>query len=538
MDPFLSFLQPVRISPKVHRLSLMAMPAVSSFAAHEAGLASRCRLRSALFIAGAAVMILQIVGTRIIGPHFGAGLSVWTALITVTLVALAIGYFVGGMLADRHPVPQWFAGVLLAAAAAIALVPLLRAAVLELGWSVGIRGGSLLAATILFAPAFVLLGMASPYCIRLEATGVSDAGRSAGRLYAISTAGSVVGAVLAGYVLVPMLRIPLLLAILATTLAVASVIAGVPGFDVRIAVAAAVVAAASFALAWRSPRPAELLATRSFEGTDLRVVEHDGRRYMMMDQVDQSSVDAAGRSCDKYAYFLASRLLLARPDAKRVAVIGVGGGGLLSLLAEQGLHVEGVDLSPEVIALAREQMSLKLPASQLHAADGRVWLRAHAGEFDVVILDAFAGDRIAASLVSREGLAVSKAALAAGGLLAVNTWGIDLAASRPSAMGSAIRATLEAVFPHVLAVPAAGNLLFFAADEPLVARRDEVELTAFDGPRTFTWLDVPAIEWPAGRVLTDDWNPVDTLDLADTEADRVGRWASMPAAVRSALAWE
>jgi hypothetical protein len=105
-------------------------------------------------------------------------------------------------------------------------------------------------------------------------------------------------------------------------------------------------------------------------------------------------------------------------------------------------------------------------------------------------------------------------------------------------MGSAIRATLEAVFPHVLAVPAAGNLLFFAADEPLVARRDEVELTAFDGRRTFTWLDVPAIEWPAGRVLTDDWNPVDTLDLADTEADRVGRWASMPAAVRSALAWE
>jgi spermidine synthase len=496
------------------------------------------RLRAALFVAGAAVMVLQIVGTRIIGPHFGAGLSVWTALITVTLVALAAGYFLGGILADRHPLPRSFAGVLLAAAAAIAVVPLLRLPIIELGWSIGIRGGALLAATILFLPALVLLGMASPFAVRLEARGVSDAGRSAGRLYAISTAGSVVGAVLAGYVLVPMLRIPVLLAILATALAVAAVIAAVPGLDVRAAIAAAVIAAVSFALASRSPRPANVVATRSFEGTDLRVVEHDGIRHLLMDQVDQSSVNAAGRPCDKYAYFLASRVLLARPNARRVAVIGVGGGGLLNLLAEKGLDVEGVDLSPEVIDLASSAMGLKLPQSQLHAADGRVWLRRHPAAFDVVILDAFAGDRIAASLVSREGLEIAKAALASGGLLAVNTWGIDLAAGRPNTTGAAIRATLETVFPNVLAVPAAGNLLFFAADEPLVARRDAVELAAFDGPQTFTWLDVPPTEWPAAQVLTDDWNPVDAMGVRDREAARVSRWQSMPSEVQSALAWE
>lgn len=498
----------------------------------------RLRLRCALFIAGAAVMILQIVGTRIIGPHFGAGLSVWTALITVTLVALAAGYFLGGILADRYPVPRGFAGVMLAAAAAIALVPVLRAPVIDLGWSLGIRGGALLAATILFLPALLLLGMASPYCIRLEARGVSDAGRSAGRLYAISTAGSVVGAVLAGYVLVPMLRIPVLLAGLSAVLAVAAVVAAVPGIDARILAGAVVVAVIALLVVSRSPRPEGLIAMRSFEGTDLRVVADGDQRYLMMDQAIQSAIDAAGRPCDKYAYFLASRILLARPDAKRVAVIGVGGGGLLNLFAEKGLHVEGVDLSPEVIDLAREFMRLDLPASQLHAADGRVWLREHAGEFDVIVLDAFAGDRIAAPLVSREGLAVAKAALAKGGLLAVNTWGIDLAAGRPNETGAAIRTTLESVFPHVLAVPAAGNLLFFAADDPLAARRDAVELAAFDGPRTFAWLDVPPTEWPAGQVLTDDWNPVDVMDVSDREAARVNRWQSMPAVVRTVLAWE
>ncbi|MFM9058666.1 MAG: fused MFS/spermidine synthase [Planctomycetaceae bacterium] len=496
------------------------------------------RLRAALLVAGAAVMVLQIVGTRIIGPHFGAGLSVWTALITVTLVALAAGYFLGGILADRYPLPRSFAGVLLAAAAAIALVPVLRAPVIDLGWSIGIRGGALLAATILFLPALVLLGMASPFAIRLEARGVSDAGRSAGRLYAISTAGSVVGAVLAGYVLVPMLRIPVLLAILATTLAVAAVIAAVPGIDARVAIAAAVIAAVSFALASRSPKPANLVAARSFEGTDLRVVEDNGVRFLLMDHVIQSTVNAEGRPTDKYAYFLASRVLLARPEARRVAVIGVGGGGLLNLLTEKGLHVEGVDLSPEVIDLARGEMGLTLPASQLHAADGRVWLRRHPAAFDVVILDAFAGDKIAASLVSREGLAVAKAALASGGLLAVNTWGIDPSRGRPNQTGAAIRATLRDVFGHVLEVPAAGNLLLFAADEPVVAGRDAVELAAFDGPRTFTWLDVAPVEWPAAAVLADDRNPIDVIDVADREAARVGRRESMPVAVREALAWE
>lgn len=496
------------------------------------------RLRTALCLAGAAVMVLQIVGTRIIGPHFGAGLSVWTALITVTLVALAAGYFLGGILADRYPLPRSFAGVLLAAAAAIAVVPVLRAPVIDLGWSIGIRGGALLAATILFLPALVLLGMASPFAIRLEARGVSDAGRSAGRLYAISTAGSVVGAVLAGYVLVPMLRIPVLLAGLSAVLAVAAVVAAVPGLDARVLAAAIAIAVIAFLVVSRSSRPEGLLAARSFEGTDLRVVEHDGRRYLMMDQVAQSVVDAAGRPCDKYAYFLASRILLARPEAKRVAVIGVGGGGLLAMLSERGFSVEGVDLSAEVIDLARSHMGLAIPASQLHVADGRVWLRDHAGEFDVVVLDAFAGDRIAASLVSREGLGVAKAALAKDGLLAINTWGVDMVAGGPNGTGAAIRATLDAVFPNVLAVPAAGNLLFFAADEPVIARRDAIELAAFDGPRSFTWLDVPPTEWPAAEVLTDDRNPVDAMDVASREVSRAGRRVTMPAAVREALAWE
>jgi MFS family permease len=197
-------------------------------------LTARLRLRTAIFIAGACVMVLQVLGTRIIGPHYGVGLYVWTALISITLVALALGYWLGGKLADRRPSLLWFAGVLLLAAAAVGLIPLLRGFVIEAGWRFGLRGGALLSAGVLFFPPLFLLGMISPYAIRLEAAGAEVAGRSAGRLYAISTTGSVFGAMLAGFYLVPNFRVPVLLAATAGALALAAVLAAGPGWRERI----------------------------------------------------------------------------------------------------------------------------------------------------------------------------------------------------------------------------------------------------------------------------------------------------------------
>ena len=181
---------------------------------------------------------------------------------------------------------------------------------------------------------------------------------------------------------------------------------------------------------------------------------------------------------------------------------------------------------------------MNLPAEKVHEEDGRIFLARNPGRYDVVILDAFSGDRLAMTLVSREGLQTAKASLHPGGLLVLNTWGIDTEKGKPNRVGAAIRATLQDVFPHVLAVPAAGNLLFFASDQPIVPQRDKVVLEAFDGPQEFAWHEVPPTEWPEGIVLTDDWNPADTLDAAGLEQARIRRRADMPAEVRTALAWE
>jgi len=127
------------------------------------------------------------------------------------------------------------------------------------------------------------------------------------------------------------------------------------------------------------------------------------------------------------------------------------------------------------------------------------------------------------TLVSREGLQTAKASLVPGGLLLLNTRGIDTERGKPNRVGAAIRATLQDVFPHVLVVPAAGNLLFFASDQPIASQRDKAVLETFDGTRDFAWLEIPPVEWPEGMVLTHDWNPADTLDAAGVEQARIRR---------------
>lgn len=494
------------------------------------------RLRLALFLSGAAVMVLQILGTRLIAPQFGSGLNVWTALITVTLVALALGYWQGGGLADRRPHAVTLSAVLLVAAVLVALIPWLRLPVLELGWTLGLRWGALFSSFLLFFPPLFLLGMVSPFAIRLEAAEVATAGRSAGRLYAISTSGSVVGALLAGLVLVPHLRLPVLLAGLAWTLILAALLVASP--DRRRAVAAAGIAGFALLPARPQPRPPGLLEACYRDGSDLRVIEHEGNRYLFADQTVQSGMAANGRSLDKYAYFLAARVLMARPQATTGALIGLGGGGMVPLLSQGGMDWTGVDLSPEVIRLAQRHFGLSLPDSRLHAMDGRVFLHLQPGQFDVVVLDAFNGDSLAWSLISREGLATAKAALAPGGLLAVNTWGIDERQGAPNRLGSAVRATLQEVFVEVLAVPADGNLLFFASDQPIRPERGPVTLACFDGPRTFQWLQVPSTAWEDVQMITDERNFADLFHQNTIEILRSQRYYNYPQMIRAALAWE
>jgi len=159
-----------------------------------------------IFVAGACTLGAEIAAARLVAPAFGASTVVWANTIAVVLVALAGGYWLGGRLADRHPHAAGMARAALLGAALIALIPLVAIPLLDITEdSLAELPGSLLALLVLVAPPVLVLGALSPWAIRLRVRAVSGAGDVTGRIYALSTAGGLVGNFAAALALIPWL---------------------------------------------------------------------------------------------------------------------------------------------------------------------------------------------------------------------------------------------------------------------------------------------------------------------------------------------
>src|SRR5215211_1567123 len=170
---------------------------------------SRRFLYVLVFVVGAASLGAEIAAARLMAPFFGASTIVWANTIGVVLVALSVGYWIGGRLGDRHPHVRGLCLVVLAAAVLLAAVPLVARPFFDVSVdaldsvSAGAFVGSLVGVLALIAVPVLLLGACSPYAVRLAIDDIDHSGSVAGRLYAVSTAGSLVGTMLAALALVP-----------------------------------------------------------------------------------------------------------------------------------------------------------------------------------------------------------------------------------------------------------------------------------------------------------------------------------------------
>ena len=166
-------------------------------------------LIAAVMIGGICSLGIELTASRLLQPFFGSSQLIWANVIGLTLLYLTIGYRLGGRLADRRPEPQMLGRILLFAGLATAPIPLLARPILLASasaftsYSVGVFFGSFFGVLLLFSAPIILLGMVSPFAIRLSVKNVSTAGNTAGTLYALSTVGSIAGTFLAVLVLIP-----------------------------------------------------------------------------------------------------------------------------------------------------------------------------------------------------------------------------------------------------------------------------------------------------------------------------------------------
>lgn len=473
-------------------------------------------LAAGLFCSGACSLVLEIVGARLIAPYYGTSLHVWSALITVTMVALAVGYAWGGRQADRQPHLLLFARLLTAAGLTTAALPWLRGPVLKSSSVLGVTGGAVASAAALIGPVLVLLGALGPLVTRLKAAGAHEVGRRSGDAWAISTAGSVAGAALAGFVLVPHAPVPRIL------LGTAAILLALGAWGSWLATRTAPLipagaCAAALLLAARpapAPRPPVLFTTETRYGR-LSVAQFNGKRMLLIDGASQSTMRAdTGETASSYVHGL-EWAAAARPRARRALVIGLGGGGLVRGLQSSGLSVDAVELDAAVARAARDWFALS-PATRVILGDGRAALSS-GGPWDLVFLDAFGAESPPAHLFTREAFESVRGALTPGGTLAVNL--VTTVDGRDDRAWHAVHRTLAEAFPVVRtfvgSTPTEGlaNVLFFASDAPLEAPA----ATARSAARTDVALMLARELRPATRelaaapVLTDDYAPLDYL---------------------------
>lgn len=475
-----------------------------------------------VFISGASVLAVEILGTRVLGPFYGVSLFLWSALITVTLLALSIGYAVGGRWADRGPDISRLCMLLIIAGLMIGLIPLLKHPMQNLPNTFGLRLSVLIASMILFAPPLTLLGMVSPYAIRLRTSHLQEVGRTAGNLYAISTVGSIVAALLTGFFLIPNIGVNLLLFSICATLVITGAIGILRKKPVAIMLALFALVVIFFfhsRLDNRLYPEAKSIAFAESPYAEIEVIDVANKRYLIIDGGVHTIIDAAtGESY--YPYVAVTDILKDFFQAPgEMLLVGLGGGSVMKSYANSGWAVESVEIDPVVTAMAKAYFHLRDDEGPVHHTDGRQFLITNEKKYDIIMLDAFGSSSIPFHLVTREAFATVAERMHPNAVLAMNietkSWNDEFLLS--------LAATLKHTFSEIMVLPAhknpegLGNLIVLAANRPFVSDRgysyEELAppgyLLSMDYRRDFAWEKrfIPNSE--TGFVLTDDLNPVD-----------------------------
>jgi spermidine synthase len=480
-------------------------------------------LPALVFGAGVGTLAVEIAASRLLAPYYGSSTIVWANLIGLVLASLSVGYWLGGRLADRRPEPHVLGTVVLGAAVLVAATPFVAQPFLDVTVegldevSAGAAVGSFFATLALFAPSVILLGMVSPFAVRLALDDVSDAGSVAGRLYAISTVGSLVGTFLSALLLIPLIGTQRTLLAAAALLAlVGSLLLRRRWLAVPLAVAA-LLAVPPGAIKANDDLVYETESRYQY----IQVVRRDEAHYLHLNEgVAVHSVWRPGTvlTGGEWDMFLLVPPLLGRP-VERVAILGNAAGTIARAYAEfyPDAVIDGVELDPDVTDVGRRFFGLgDNPRLRVHDADARPFMSATDERYDLVFVDAYRQPYIPFYLATREFFDLVRERLRPGGIVALNV------ASVPddTELSRAISGTLASEFPQVWTwKPLLFNQLVLGmtsplAREELVGRLDDLDpriqvlgdLFERDvrsaGPVERPWTDDRApVEWITDRMI-------------------------------------
>ena len=433
------------------------------------------RLQWLVLAAGAGSTSTEICASRLLAPYFGASTVVWANVIGLVLAALSIGYWLGGRIADRRPQPHALGAIVVAGGALIAVVPFAAQPFLDLtvrglnNVSAGAVVGSFLGSLVLFAPPVVLLGMAAPFAIRLAVADVAVAGTVAGRLYALSTVGSIVGVFVPAIVTIEAFGTQ-------RTLVGTAVVVALGGSVLlrRRWILAPVALAAALAVPAGVVKPvAGLLYEKDSQYQFVQVVQKGSVRDLYLNEgiaVHSEWRTHTVLTGDEWDMFLTVPPLLGR-TVRCVAILGNAGGTTARAYGVfcPSARIDGVELDPTVTAAARRYMGLgRIRRLHVVTADARPFLERTHARFDLILVDAYRQPYVPFYLATQEFFRLVRSRLRPGGIVALNVATV----SGDHRLADGIAGTLRTVFPQVLTWQALKlNQLVLGFDRPISRAR-------------------------------------------------------------------
>lgn len=478
-------------------------------------------------VTGAAIMVVEVLGAKMLSPFIGLSHFVWTAQIAVTLIALACGYYAGGRLADRSPRLNWLYWAICGAALYLALTVLLCEPVAYWCLDFNLALGSFLASAILFFVPLALLAMTGPFLIRVITSSVSGVGGNVGRLTSISTIGSFIGTLLIGYVLIPLL--PNSVTMYLTALLLLLVCAGYFVVWSRGAVGPLLLAFGAAALIGfrfkQTSSPSYQWVTERFRGNShfglLQVLDSSRGRFYLNDFLTQNTYDPERKqSMSQFTYLLAGLARVYTTNISDVLCIGMGVGIVPMDFANQGARVDVVEINPAVVSVATNFFDFQPDKVHLTLDDGRHFLNRCHKQYDAVILDAFLGDSSPSHLLTREAFAAIHHVLRPGGVLVINAFGHD--EQGRDFFAASLTRTLNAVFPGVrIHSNGDGGFFYVATDRASLTfvhppNLDNVHRSVHSDAQA-AYAGTVTTRPDHGRILTDDYNPVEFYDARNRE---------------------
>ena len=493
---------------------------------------SRRLLLPLVFISGMSSLGVEFGASRLLAPYFGTSLYVWGVLIGLILIYLSAGYVIGGRLADRHPRDEVLYQITAWAGLWIGLIPLVSYPILlasQQGFkdlSAGLVAGTLLAVVLLFAVPVVLLGCVSPFAIRLLLKDIETGGNTAGRVYALSTAGSILGTFLPVFWFIPSYGTRPTLVGFGLALVLISVAGLWPRRRLYATFAIAVM------LAWillpsgiKPPEVGSLVYEKESAYNYIQVVQDGTKTELILNegQAIHSIYDTqnllTGGPWDYMVIADSFRPARAtEPRPKSVAILGLAGGTAArqytAAFGDQ-VQVTGVEIDPAILDVARRYFHLDAPNVHPVVADARYWLDTQAGKYDVMALDAYQQPYIPFHLTTREFFSSVRDHLNPGGAVVVNVG----RTATDYRLVDAIASTMAAVYPSVFLVdvPNFTNTMVYGSTQPTTIADVEHNLGLVNEPvasavATSAMTDGGLRVSPYhGQVFTDDLAPVERL---------------------------